>query len=57
MCVPSCSIASNPNQRLSRTFSDGQLTSGKSTPLENTEVIEDIEVQMKPSIDDEGINR
>ena len=61
ICVPSCSIASNPDKCISRTFSDGQLITGSitgiNTPLKNTEFVEDIEIEMKPSLDDDGINR
>ena len=61
MYIPSCSIANNPEKTISQTFSDSQLTSGsttcKNTPLKKTEFVEDIEVEMKPSLDDEGINR
>lgn len=60
-CILPYSLANNPDKTISQTFSDSQLTSGsaagKNTPLTNTEFVEDIEVEMKPSLNDEGINR
>ena len=60
--VSSCSIATNPaDKSISQTLSEGQLTSGsvtgKNTTVKNSEIVEDLEVQMKPSLNDEGINR